>query len=510
MNDGEQTRDLNGRREELKRSADDAASSQHRRGKLSARERVAGLLDPGTFVELDPFVEHRASAFGMDSRKGIGDGVITCHGKVDCRTVFVYAQDFSFMGGSVGEMHAKKICHLLDLAIESGAPVLGFHDSGGARIQEGVASLAGYGEIFRRIVSASGIIPMMAVIAGPTAGGASFSPALMDFIIMIRGLSTSFVMGPRVVKQETGEDVDEQRLGGADVHGAVSGVASITIENEKECFSTIRRLLSYLPQNNREKPRRAEPLEPEATINGDSIPKDPQSKYDIHDLIGKIVDRDSFFEIQPNFSRNAVVGFARLAGLVVGLVASQPSVLGGYMTIDSSDKIARFVRFCDCFNMPVITLQDVPGFKPGVEQEHGGVIRHGAKVIYAYAESTIPKVTVILRRSFAGAYISLGSKHLGVDFVYALPQAEIAVLGAEAAVEILYNREIAENPGKRDELIARYASEFANPYQAAKLGYIDDIITTKEIRPRIIAALELLDKKRERFELKKRHGNMPV
>lgn len=501
---------LRRRREELGKSAEEAAQGQHNKGKLTARERIHGLLDGGTFVELDPFVEHSATAFGMNRRRGIGDGVVTGYGMIEGRRVFVYAQDFNFMGGSVGEMHARKICHLLDLATGSGTPVVGFHDSGGARIQEGVASLAGYGEIFRRIVSASGVIPMIAVIAGPTAGGASFSPALMDFIVMVRGLSTSFITGPRVVKQETGEDVDEERLGGSEVHGTVSGVASLVVDSEEECFTAIRRLLSYLPQNNFEKSSPAEPVDPEIPLGNDVVPDDLQVTYDIRDIIRGFVDGGTFLELQPCFANNAVVGFARLGGRSVGLVASQPKVMGGYMTIDSSDKIARFVRFCDAFSIPVVTLQDVPGYLPGVGQEHGGVIRHGAKVIHAYAESTTPKITVILRRSFGGAYISLGSKHLGVDFVYALPQAEIAVLGADAAVEILYHREIAENPARRQELIESYRREFANPYQAAKLGYVDDVIEPIEIRPRVIDALNLLSDKRVWPHPLKRHGNMPV
>jgi len=501
--------ELRRRREELRRTAEEAAQRQHKRGKLSARERIEGLLDAGSFVELDPFVEHRATALGMDRRRGVGDGVVTGFGTVEGRRVFVYSQDFAFMGGSLGEMHARKICHVLDLALENGAPVVGFHDSGGARIQEGVASLAGYGEIFRRNVAASGVIPQIAVIAGPTAGGASYSPALMDFTIMIRGVSTTFITGPRVVKQVTGEEVDPQRLGGAETHSAVSGVASLAVDSEEECFAAVRRLLSYLPQNNLGDPPLYDPVEPEASAT-EIVPGDPRRAYDIRDLIGAVFDGGSFFEVQPEFAANAVVGFARLEGRSVGVVASQPMVMAGCMTIDSSDKIARFVRFCDAFNLPVVTFQDVPGYLPGVDQEHGGIIRHGAKVIYAYAEATVPKVTVILRKSFGGAYIALGSKHLGADLVYALPQAEIAVMGAEGAVEIVFRREIAENPDRRGELIDRYRREFANPYQAAKLGYVDDVIEPSEIRPRLIGALDLLSTKRARPHPPKRHGNMPM
>ncbi|MFQ6053518.1 MAG: acyl-CoA carboxylase subunit beta [Candidatus Bathyarchaeia archaeon] len=498
------------RRDELRSHAEEAARRQHRRGKLSAWERIEGLLDEGSFVELDPFMEHRATALGMDRRRGVGDGVVTGFGTVEGRRVFVYSQDFTFMGGSLGEMHARKICHVLDLALESGAPIVGFHDSGGARIQEGVASLAGYGEIFRRNVAASGVIPQIAVIAGPTAGGASYSPALMDFIVMVRGVGTTFITGPRVVKEVTGEEVDPQRLGGAETHSAVSGVASLAVDSEDECFDAVRRILSYLPPNNLDDPPICEAVEPGGEPVEAVIPADPRRAYDIRDLIGAVVDGGSFFEIQPDFAGNAVVGFARLAGRSLGVVASQPRVMAGCMTIDSSDKIARFVRLCDAFNLPVVTFQDVPGYLPGVDQEHGGVIRHGAKVIYAYAEATVPKVTVILRKSFGGAYIALGSKHLGADLVYALPQAEVAVMGAEGAVEIVYRREIAESPDRREELIAEYRREFANPYQAARLGYIDDVIRPSEIRPRLVEALDLLSNKRVRPHPPKRHGNMPV
>jgi len=509
VSEGKRIEELRRRREGLRRSGEEAVQRQRNRGKLSARERIEGLLDKGSFVELDPFVEHRATALGMD-RRGVGDGVVTGFGNIEGRRVFVYSQDFTFMGGSLGEMHAKKICHVLDLALENGAPIIGFHDSGGARIQEGVASLAGYGEIFRRNVAASGVIPQIAVIAGPTAGGASYSPALMDIIIMIRGISTTFITGPRVIKQVTGEDVDMQRLGGAETHSSVSGVASLAVNSEEEGFAVVRRLLSYLPQNNLEDPPLFETVEPAHRAVDEAIPHDPRRAYDIRDVITVVVDGGSFFEIQPEFAANAVVGFARMEGRNVGVVASQPSVMAGCMTIDSSDKIARFVRCCDAFNLPVITFQDVPGYLPGVDQEHGGIIRHGAKVIYAYAEATVPKVTVIIRKSFGGAYIALGSRHLGADFVYALPQAEVAVMGAEGAVEIVYRREIAENPDRRKELIAEYRREFANPYRASKLGYIDDVIEPSEIRPRLIESLALLSSKRAKPHPPKRHGNMPV
>jgi acetyl-CoA carboxylase carboxyltransferase component len=509
MSSGGPDEGLRLRREQLRKQEEDSSKRQHERGKLSARERIEALLDPGSFVELDPFMEHRASAFGMDRRSWVGDGVVTGSGAVDGRRVFVYSQDFGFMGGSLGEMHAEKICHVLDLALENGAPVVGFHDSGGARIQEGVASLAGYGEIFLRNVRASGVVPQVAVIVGPTAGGASYSPALMDFVLMVRGIGTTFITGPRVIKQVTGEDVEPEALGGADTHASVTGTATLTLGSEDVALDAVRELLGYLPPNNLDNPPRYGSVEPSGGVEG-VIPEDSRKAYDIRELLGAIVDGGSLFELQPDFAGNAVVGFARLGGQCTGVVASQPSVMAGCMTIDSSDKIARFVRLCDAFNIPIVTFQDVPGYLPGVDQERGGIIRHGAKVIYAYAEATVPKVTVILRKSFGGAYIALGSKHLGADLVYALPQAEIAVMGAEGAVEIVYRREIEENPEKREELIERYLREFANPYQAARLGYIDDVIEPEAIRPRLISSLELLLKKRVRHYPPKKHGNMPL
>jgi acetyl-CoA carboxylase carboxyltransferase component len=497
------------RREELRRQEEASAERQHAKGKLTARERITALLDGESFVEFDPYVKHRAVALGMEKRRWLGDGVVTGSGTLDGRPVYVYAQDFGFMGGSLGAAHAEKICRVLDLAIQNGAPIIGFHDSGGARIQEGVASLGGYGEIFRRNVRASGVIPQIAVIVGPTAGGASYSPALMDFTLMVEGIATTFITGPRVVKQVTGEEVDPETLGGAEVHGSVTGVASLTLGSEAAAMEAVREILSYLPSNNLDDPVKVPSSVPSRDTDG-VIPDESSQAYDIHDLIEAIVDAGSFFEIQPIYAMNAVVGFGRLGGRSIGVVASQPSVLAGTMTIDSSDKISRFVRLCDAFNLPVLTLQDVPGYIPGVDQEHRGIIRHGAKVIYAYSEATVPKVTVILRKSYGGAYIALGSKHLGTDFVYALPWAEIAVMGAEGAVEIVYRREIAAEPEKRGALIAKYQEEFSNPYQAAKLGFIDDIIEPGEIRPRAIAAFELLSKKRVKVHPPRKHGNMPV
>jgi acetyl-CoA carboxylase carboxyltransferase component len=493
----------------LRRQEEASAERQHAKGKLTARERITALLDEGSFVELDPYVKHRAVALGMDNRKWFGDGVVTGSGTVDGRPVYIYAQDFGFMGGSLGAAHAKKICRVLDLAIQNGAPIIGFHDSGGARIQEGVSSLGGYGEIFRRNVQASGVIPQIAVIAGPTAGGASYSPALMDFTLMVEGIATTFITGPRVVMQVTGEEVDPETLGGAEIHGSVTGVASLTLGSEAAAIEAVRTILSYLPPNNLDYAEQAASLEPSKNTMG-IIPDESSLAYDIHDLIEAIIDAGSFFEIQPSYAMNAVVGFGRLRGRSIGVVASQPSVMAGTMTIDSSDKISRFVRLCDAFNLPVLTLQDVPGYIPGVDQEHRGIIRHGAKVIYAYSEATVPKVTVILRKSYGGAYIALGSKHLGTDFVYALPGAEVAVMGAEGAVEIVYRRKIAAEPEKREELIAKYQEEFSNPYQAAKLGFIDNVIESGEIRSKAITAFELLSKKRVKVHPPKKHGNMPV
>jgi acetyl-CoA carboxylase carboxyltransferase component len=500
---------INERKKHLKAQEEQSAARQHKRGKLSARERIEALLDDGSFTETDPYVEHRSTALGMDKRRWVGDGVITGYGNIEGRRVFVYSQDFGFMGGSLGEMHAKKICHIIDLAIQNGAPIIGFHDSGGARIQEGIASLAGYGDIFRRNVQASGVVPQYAIISGPTAGGASYSPALMDFTLIIKGIGTTFITGPRVIKQVTGEEVDAEVLGGANTHASITGTASFIMDSEDESFNFIRRLLGYLPPNNLDNPPMYESVLPIRSIEG-VIPEDIKRAYDIHEIIKSVVDGESFLEVQPDFAVNCVVGFARVNGQTIGIVANQPLVMAGCMTIDSSDKIARFVRFCDAFNIPIITFQDVPGYLPGIDQEHGGIIRHGAKVIYAYSEANVPKLTFILRKSFGGAYIALGSKHMGSDFVYALPQAELAVMGAEGAVGIVYRREIADNPNKRKELIAEYREEFSNPYQAAKLGYIDDVIETSEIRSRIITGLDILSKKREKVYPPKKHGNMPV
>ncbi len=490
---------------------------QHKAGKLTARERLDLLLDEGTFIEVDAFVLHRSHEFGMEKRKCLGDGVVTGFGKVGGRLVAVYAQDFTFMGGSVGEMHALKIAKLLDAALRMGVPVIGLNDSGGARIQEGVDSLRGYGEIFYRNVLASGVIPQIVAIMGPCAGGAVYSPALADFIVMVEGTSFMYITGPRVVKAAIGEEVTHQELGGPHVHSRVSGVAHFVAKDDRECVELIKRLLSYLPSNNMEDPPYEDTGDDPDRMDYELdqvVPEDPSEVYDMREVIERVVDRGTFLEVQADFAPNAIVGFARLAGNVVGVVANQPQVYAGCLDIDSSDKISRFVRFCDAFNIPVVTFVDVPGFLPGTEQEHGGVIRHGAKIIYAYAEATVPKLTVIVRKAYGGAYIALGSRHLGADFVFAWPTAEIAVMGPEGAVEIIYRRELeaAEDP---QELLRKFVGEYrdrlANPYVAASRGYVDAVIVPHETRPMLVKALEVCLSKREvRDRVPKKHGLMPV
>lgn len=499
----------------------EAIEAQHSKGKLTARERVELLGDPNSFMEFDMFVKHRATEFGMDKRVALGDGVVTGFCRVDGKPVVVIAQDFTFMGGSLGEMHAAKIVKAIQYALSIGAPVVFLNDSGGARIQEGVDSLRGYGEIFYWNVQASGVIPQIAVIAGPCAGGAVYSPALMDFIIMVRKASFMFITGPRVVKAAIGEEVDEFQLGGAEVHASRSGMASLIADDDKHSISLIKRLLSYLPSNNMEDPPRldtGDDPERREYVLDDIVPEDPNKPYNMYEVINKVVDVGTFFEIYPYWARNAVVGFARLNGYVVGIVANQPMYLAGVLDIDASDKIARFVRFCDCFNIPIVTFVDVPGYLPGTRQEHGGIIRHGAKVLYAYSEAVVPKLTVIVRKAYGGAYIAMGSKHLGGDFVIAWPTAEIAVMGPEGAAEIVWRRELekAKSPEERAELLQKFASEyrekFANPYVAASRGYVDAVIEPNETRPTLIKALEYLLTKREvRVRVPpKKHGNMPV
>ncbi len=488
---------------------------QHASGKLTARERLAELLDPGTFVELDRFVTHRATAFGMDRVEAPADGVVTGYGAVDGRLTYVFSQDFTVLGGSLGEGHAQKICKIMDLALRSGAPVIGLNDSGGARIQEGVAALGGYAEIFLLNTLASGVVPQISAIMVPCAGGAVYSPAITDFTIMVRGTSYMFVTGPQVVKAVTHEDVTLEDLGGAEVHAGKSGVAHFIAESDADCLHLIRRLLGYLPQNNLEAPPRRpcgdDPRRMDAALDS-LVPEDPHRPYDMRDVIAHVVDEGEFLEVQQHFAQNLVVGFARLGGRAVGIVAQQPAVLAGVLDINSSVKGARFVRFCDAFNIPLVTFVDVPGFLPGTEQEHGGIIRHGAKLLFAYCEATVPKLAVITRKAYGGAYDVMSSKHIRGDLNLAWPTAEIAVMGPEGAIDIIFRRELEEAPDReaaRARLAAEYRAQFANPYVAASRGYVDDIIEPHETRPRLISALEMLAGKRDRNPPKK-HGNIPL
>ncbi len=488
---------------------------QHKTGKLTARERIELLLDDNTFQELGMFVQHREMNFGMMDNRPLGDGVVTGYGTIDGRLVYVFAQDFTVMGGSLGRAHADKIVRMLDLAMENGAPIIGLQDSGGARIQEGVVALGGYADIFLRNVMASGVVPQISAIMGPSAGGAVYSPALTDFIFMVKDTSYMYVTGPDVVKTVTHEEVTHEELGGATVHNSKSGVAHFAADNEQQCLMLIRELLSYIPQNNLEEVPRTtvldDPLRMEMKL--DTIVPDSSNKpYDMLEVIHLIVDNGEFFEVQGGFAGNILIGFARFAGRSVGIVAQQPSVLAGVLDINASAKAARFVRFCDAFNIPLVTLEDVPGFLPGVGQEHGGIIRHGAKLLFAYAEATVPKVTVITRKAYGGAYDVMSSRHIRGDIVYAWPSAEIAVMGPQGAVNIIYRREIAEaaDPeAKRAELIALYKDTLANPYVAASYGYVDDVIEPHRTRSSIIAALEMLQNKRQSLPAKK-HGNIPL
>jgi len=489
--------------------------AQHEKGKLTARERIQKLLDPDTFIEIGMFITHRANGFGMEASHPPGDGVVTGWGKVDGRVVYVFAQDFTVMGGSVGEAHGRKIAHLMDLAFQNGAPLIGLNDSGGARIQEGVDALAGYGEIFLRNVRASGVIPQLSIILGPCAGGAVYSPAITDFVFMVEKTAHMFITGPEVVQAVTHEKVSAEDLGGADVHRSRSGVAHFTAPDEESVFTQVRWLLSYLPSNNLasspiaildDEPRR---LTPELA---NIIPVDPQQSYDVHSVIETIVDKGEFLEVQEDYAQNLVVGFARMDNAAVGIIANQPDHLAGVLDIDASDKGARFIRFCDSFHIPLVTLVDTPGFLPGSAQEYGGVIRHGAKMIFAYAEATVPKLSVILRKAYGGAYIVMSSKHLEGDLNFALPNAEIAVMGPEGAVNIIFRKELkdAENAdGRRDELTRKYRQELANPFVAASRGYLDDVVAPEEIRMRLIQGLDALREKRRPAPSRK-HGNIPL
>ncbi len=490
-------------------------AKQHAKGKLTARERIDLLLDPGSFRELDMFVTHRTTDFGLDRQKYLGDGVVTGYGTIQGRLVYVFSQDFTVFGGSLGEAHAQKIVKIMDMAMKNGAPVIGINDSGGARIQEGVISLGGYADIFLRNTLASGVIPQISLVMGPSAGGAVYSPAITDFIIMVKNTSYMFITGPEVVKAVTQEDVTFEELGGAWVHATKSGVAHFVAENEEDAIFLAQTLLSYLPQNNLEdppiRPTEDDPLRMDADLD-QIIPDNPKAPYDMKDVIRRIVDDGIFFEVHEHFAQNIVVGFAHMGGQSVGIVANQPAVLAGVLDIDASVKAARFVRFCDAFNIPIITLVDVPGFMPGLSQEHGGIIRHGAKLLYAYAEATVPKITVITRKAYGGAYDVMSSKHMRGDINLAWPTAEIAVMGPEGAVNIIFRRQLAQaaDPdAERARLVAEYRAKFANPYIAASRGFIDDVILPRETRPRIINALDMLRNKRETNPPKK-HGNIPL
>ncbi len=489
--------------------------AQHAKGKLTARERLELLLDRGSFEEFDMFVSHRSSDFGLDKKKFLGDGVVTGVGAIDGRQVFVFSQDFTVFGGSLSEAHAEKICKIMDMAMKVGAPVIGLNDSGGARIQEGVVSLGGYADIFLRNTLASGVVPQISVILGPCAGGAVYSPAITDFTIMVKGISHMFVTGPNVVKTVTHEDVSSEELGGAMTHATKSGVAHYAAENEPDAIRFTRELLSYIPLNNMQDPPNVPTDDPddreEESLNS-IVPLNPNKPYDMKDVITRVVDDGRFLEVHPDFAMNIIVGFARLGGQSIGIIANQPAVLAGVLDINSSAKAARFIRFCDSFNIPIITFEDVPGFLPGTDQEHNGIIKHGAMLLYAYCEATVPKITVITRKAYGGAYDVMNSKHVRGDMNYAWPTAEIAVMGPKGAVEIIFKKEIAAAKDKQkaiDERVAEFTEKFANPYIAAERGYIDDIIEPKRTRTRLISALRMLENKKDSNPPKK-HGNIPL
>ncbi len=487
----------------------------HAEGRLSARERISALCDPGSFTEMGVFVTHRCTDFEMEKRKVPGDGVVSGFGRVDGRLVYVFAQDFTVFGGTLSESNARKICDVMDLALRNGAPVIGLNDSGGARIQEGVASLGGYAEIFLRNTLASGVVPQISAVFGPCAGGAVYSPAITDFTLMVKETSHMFVTGPNVIKAVTNEEVSFEDLGGAMSHNTKSGVAHFALDDDLECIHTIRRLLSYMPQNNAEDPPRAssedDPDRRDADLAG-IVPAEPNLPYDIKDVIARVMDRGSFLEVHEHFAKNIVVGFARLDGSSVGVVANQPKSLAGVLDILSSIKGARFVRFCDAFNIPIVTFEDVPGFLPGTAQEWGGIIRNGAKLLYAYCEATVPKLTVVVRKAYGGAYDVMSSKHIRGDYNVAWPSAELAVMGADGAVQIIFRKQIEGAPDPAAEAkrrVEEYNRTFANPYIAASLGYLDDVIEPAETRPRLIAALRMLETKRQTNPPKK-HGNIPL
>ncbi len=490
-------------------------AKQHASGKLTARERLDKLFDSGSFVEIDAFVETRAIDFDMQKKKVPGDGVVTGYGTIDGRLVFVSSQDFTVIGGSLGEAHAKKITKVMDMAMKMGAPFISINDSGGARIEEGIDALSGYGDIFFRNTLASGVIPQISVIMGPCAGGAVYSPAITDFVFMVEKTSYMFITGPQVIKSVTGEDVTFETLGGADVHNSQSGVAHFKSSSEEECLNDIRRLISFLPDNNLTDPQVLSDIDDINRIDAslaDIISGNSNKPYNIMDIINTVVDNGDFFEVQKHFAKNIVVGFARLNGKTVGVVANQPNVMAGVLDVNSADKGARFIRFCDSFNIPIVSFTDTAGYLPGTGQEYSGVIRHGAKLLYAFSEATVPKVNVIVRKAYGGAYIAMNSKHLGADVVFAWPTAEIAVMGPEGAANIIFRKEIAasEDPvSKREQRIEEYRNKFSNPYIAAARGYVDDVIDPATTRPRLINALEMLAGKRENRPAKK-HGNIPL
>ena len=512
----ERIEELRGRREAtLMPAGEGDAEKQHDKGKLTARERLDILMDEGSFVETDPFAVHRATDFGMADKRPPGDGIVTGYGTIDGRKVFVASQDFTVFGGSMGEVHAQKVCKVMDLALQTGAPFIQINDSGGARIQEGAASLAGYGYIFERNVRASGVIPQISVIMGPCAGGAVYSPAITDFTFMVKETSHMFITGPDVIKTVTGEDVTMEALGGAMTHATQSGVASFVGEDDEDVLMRVRYLLSFLPSNNLEDPPAyASTDDPERVTEALThlIPDRAAEPYDMHEAIRYVVDDGEFLEVFPLWAANIVTGFARLDGRSVGIIANQPKVLAGTLDIDASEKASRFVRFCDAFNIPILTFVDVPGFLPGTTQEYNGIIRHGAKLLYAYAEATVPRMTVITRKAYGGAYLVMNSKHLRADVSFAWPTAEIAVMGADGAVNIVFRKEIdkAEDPvQRRAELITEYRDKFSTPYAAAERGFIDDVIEPAETRPRLIKALRMLSTKRESIPARK-HGNIPL
>jgi propionyl-CoA carboxylase beta chain len=503
------------REQSLEGGGADRIESQHQRGKLTARERIDLLMDKGSFREVDAFVQHRAHDFGLDRSRYLGDGVVCGWGLVDGRLVYVSAQDFTILGGSIGEANAGKICKIFDLALKNGAPVVCLNASGGARIQEGVYSLSGCAELFLRNTLASGVVPQISAILGPCAGAAVYSPALTDFTFMVQNTSHMFLTGPEVVRAVTHEDVSAEDLGGASIHGSVSGVAHFTTANDAECMERIRNLLGYLPQNNMEdppvRPASDDPLRTEAALDT-IIPEDPAKPYEMREVIRLIVDSGQFLEVHADYAMNVVVGFSRMAGHAVGIVANQPAVLAGALYIAASNKAARFVRFCDAFNIPIVTLVDVPGFIPGTAQEYGGIIRHGAKLLYAFTEATVPKLTVITRKAYGGAYDVMASKHMLADFNFAWPTSEVAVMGPEGAVNIIYRRDIAGSPTpdeRRQKLMDDYKARFANPYSAAERGYIDDVIEPHQTRPKLIKALRMLQSKRVP-QPKRKHGNIPL